>query len=513
MHPGEQRRLRGDKVAYRMASSGEAVTYEELDKASNRAAHLFRHYRLRPGDGIIILLPNHVRYLQICWGAQRSGLYYTPVSTLFQQDEIEYIIDNSDAGVIISTPAQIRPLSRQRLKELQVFLVDPDGEDEFPSWNDAVETFPSTPIENECEGAEMIYSSGTTGYPKGVRFPLKQAPPGTVSPLFKTRVQLHQIDEHTRYLSTAPLYHSAPLRYNMMVTRLGGTATIMEKFDPEAALGLIEQYRITHSQWVPTMFVRLLRLPEETRARYDLSSLRFAIHAAAPCPVDIKQRMIDWWGPILYEYYSGTEANGSTAITSEEWLRHKGSVGKAIHGEVHILDDDGNELPSGEIGMVYFANGSDFSYYKDPDKTDAAKTSDGWSTLGDMGYVDEAGYLYLRDRKSFMIISGGVNIYPQEVENVLINHPAVSDVAVFGIPNEEFGEEVKAVVQPARDHNASKQLEAELIAWCRARISHVKCPRSIDFRSELPRHPTGKLYKRILRDEYWRRHESPANHI
>lgn len=507
MHPGEQRRLRGQKVAYRMASSGEAVTYDELDAASNRAAQLFRRCGLKPGDGVLILLPNHVRYLQICWGAQRSGLYYTPISTLFQQDEIEYIIGNADARIMISSAAQIHKLDHRHLSGLQVFLVDPD-DSEFPSWNEECEKCPPTPVEDECEGAEMIYSSGTTGYPKGVRFPLKLAPLGTVSSLFSTRVLLHGIDEHTRYLSTAPLYHSAPLRYNMMVTRLGGTATIMEKFDPEHALKLIEQYEITHSQWVPTMFVRLLKLPEKTRAQYDISSLKFAIHAAAPCPVEIKQRMIDWWGPILYEYYSGTEANGSTAISSEEWLRHKGSVGKAIHGEIHILDEDGKDLPPGEIGTVYFANGSDFSYYKDPEKTAAAKTEDGWSTLGDMGYVDEEGYLYLRDRKSFMIISGGVNIYPQEIENVLINHPAVSDVAVFGVPNEEFGEEVKAVVQLADDRQGCHAMESELIEWCRSRISHAKCPKSIDFREDMPRHPTGKLYKRLLRDEYWRERDS-----
>lgn len=508
MNPGEQARVRGDKIAYRMASTGTEVSYRELDAASNQAAHLFRHYGLKGGDGIVILLPNHVRYLQICWGAQRAGLYYTPISTLFQKGEIEYILDNSDASILISSSEKIEKLDRQLLKNLTVFLVDTGSHSEWPAWDVEIQQFPTTPIKDECEGAEMIYSSGTTGYPKGVRFPMTLAPLGTVSSLFKTRVQLHEINEHTQYLSTAPLYHSAPLRYTMMVTRLGGTATIMEKFDAEQALKLIEQYRITHSQWVPTMFIRLLKLPEETRKQYDISSLRYAIHAAAPCPVEVKQKMIDWWGPILYEYYSGTEANGSTAINSAEWLRHKGSVGKAIHGELYILDDNGNELPPGEIGTVYFANGSDFSYYKDPGKTAAAKTASGWSTLGDMGYVDDEGYLYLCDRKSFMIISGGVNIYPQEIENLLINHPAVNDVAVFGIPSEEFGEEVKAVVQPVDDQADDYRLESELIDWCRARLSHVKCPKSIDFRTDMPRHPTGKLYKRLLRDPYWQDHRS-----
>ena len=293
-----------------------------------------------------------------------------------------------------------------------------------------------------------------------------------------------------------------------MVTRLGGTSIIMEKFDAENALRLIEEFAITHSQWVPTMFARFLKLPSSIRESFDLSSLKFAIHAAAPCPVDIKQFMIDWWGPILYEYYSGTELMGSTAITSEEWLRHKGSVGREIHGEIHILNDEGQELPSHSIGTVYFANGSDFAYYKDPEKTAAAKNDKGWSTLGDMGYVDEEGYLYLCDRKSFMIISGGVNIYPQEIENMLINHEDVADVAVFGVPNNEYGEEVKAVVQLIDNSKATPDTAAQLIDYCRKHISHAKCPRSIDFKSSLPRHPTGKLYKHELRDPYWKGRQS-----
>jgi long-chain acyl-CoA synthetase len=505
MYPG---RHPGAKIAYRMAASGIAVTYAELEAESNRAAHLFRDHGLNPGDGVAILLENHPRFLQIAWGAQRAGLYFTPISILFQQREIDYILINSDVKILVTSPAHLARVSPGAVDSLSVFVVDRDQDDGFPDWAAAVARFPASPIDDECEGAEMIYSSGTTGQPKGVRFPLARAPLGTVSELFRTRVKMHGVDENTRYLSTAPLYHSAPLRYNLMVTRLGGTAVIMEKFDPERALQLIEAHRITHSQWVPTMFVRMLRLPPAVRGRYDVSSLRYVIHAAAPCPIEIKRQMIDWLGPVLYEYYSGTEANGSTAITTEEWLSHKGSVGRAIHGEVHILDDDGNELPEGQVGTVYFANGSDFSYYKDPEKTAAAKTAQGWSTLGDMGFLDGDGYLYLRDRKSFMIISGGVNIYPQEIEDVLITHPRVADVAVFGIPNDEYGEEVKAVVQPTNPGDAGEALARELIAWCRERISHLKCPRSIDFESELPRHPTGKLYKRKLRDRYWRLKES-----
>ena len=493
----------GDKVAYRMAGSGATITYAELETESNRAAQLFRHHGLKPGDGIAILLPNHPRYLQMAWGAQRSGLYYTPVSVLFQRQEIDYILTNSDARLFVTSAAHIHKVSPEVLSRLTVLIVGDTAATGFPDWDEAVSEFPGIPVSDECEGAEMIYSSGTTGQPKGVRFPLAFAPLGTVSPLFQRRAAMHRISADTRYLSTAPLYHSAPLRYNMMVTRHGGSCVIMEKFDAERALQLIEEHAISHSQWVPTMFVRLLKLPAEVRASYDLSSLKYLIHAAAPCPVEIKQQLIDWLGPVVYEYYSGTEANGQTAITSEEWLTHRGSVGRAIHGELHILDDAGNELPPGAVGTVYFAGGSNFSYYKDPEKTAAARNAKGWSTLGDMGYVDEEGYLYLRDRKSFMIISGGVNIYPQEIENVLVTHPAVVDAAVFGIPNEEYGEEVKAVVQPVDFSQAGDALAAELIDWCRARISHVKCPRSIDFEAELPRHPTGKLYKQKLRDKYW----------
>jgi acyl-CoA synthetase (AMP-forming)/AMP-acid ligase II len=499
MYPG---RHPGAKIAYQMAGSGKCVTYAELEADSNRIAHLMRNRGLAPGDGIAILLPNHETYLKIAWGAQRSGLYFTPVSTLFQREEIDYILTNSDARVLITNLDYLDRISPAVLAGLSVFIVGA-GHPQWPSLDDALAACPATPIEDECEGAEMIYSSGTTGRPKGVRFVLSQAPLGTVSTLFKTRVKLHGIDNAVSYLSTAPLYHSAPLRYNMMVTRLGGTAVIMEKFDAGQALSLIESHRVTHSQWVPTMFVRLLKLPVEVRDKYDVSSLRYVIHAAAPCPVEIKQQMIDWLGPKLYEYYSGTEANGSSAIDTAQWLTHKGSVGRAIHGEIHILGDDGRELPPFETGTVYFGNGSDFSYYKDPDKTAEAKTPAGYSTLGDMGYVDDEGYLYLTDRKSFMIISGGVNIYPQEVENLLVTHPLVADVAVIGVPNEEFGEEVKAVVQLQDEADAGPATEKALIDYCRDRLSHVKCPRSVDFDADLPRHPTGKLLKRKLRDRYW----------
>ncbi|MGH9112874.1 MAG: AMP-binding protein, partial [Acidimicrobiales bacterium] len=306
------------------------------------------------------------------------------------------------------------------------------------------------------------------------------------------------------------LYHSAPLRFTMGVQRAGGTVVVMEKFDPSDALRLIEEYQVTHSQWVPTMFIRMLKLPDAVRRRHALSSLEVAIHAAAPCPVAVKEQMIDWWGPILHEYYAGTEGNGFVLCNSDDWLTHRGTVGKALVGEVHIVDEQGDELATGEPGTIYFAGGGEFAYHNDPDKTAAAHDPQGrgWTTLGDVGYLDADGYLYLTDRKAYMIITGGVNVYPQEAENVLAVHPKVADVAVLGVPDDEFGEEVKAVVEPLSMDDAGPELERELIAYCRQHLADVKCPRSIDFRAELPRHPTGKLYKRLLKDEYWKGHES-----
>jgi long-chain acyl-CoA synthetase len=367
---------------------------------------------------------------------------------------------------------------------------------------------PTTPIADELEGADLLYSSGTTGRPKGVKFPLRGDALGTPNALVAFVSGLYAMGPHVRYLSPAPLYHAAPLRFNLTVQRLGGMSVIMEHFDAEDFLRLIEKHRITHTQVVPTMFVRLLKLPEAVRRRYDLSSLSTVIHAAAPCPVPVKEQMIAWWGPIIHEYYGGTEGNGLCALDSKEWLAHKGSVGRAILGTVRILDDAGNDLPVGESGAIYFASGSTFEYLHDEEKTRASRRPDGASTIGDIGYLDADGYLYLTDRKANMIISGGVNVYPQEAENLLVTHPKVQDVAVFGVPNEDFGEEVKAVVQPVDMADAGPALAEELIAFCRQHLSPIKCPRSVDFEAELPRHPTGKLYKRLLKDRYWQGHAS-----
>jgi acyl-CoA synthetase (AMP-forming)/AMP-acid ligase II len=367
----------------------------------------------------------------------------------------------------------------------------------------AIADKPVSAIPDESNGSFLLYSSGTTGKPKGVKRALPTTPWGEDDRASRARGERYGFGSDTVYLSPAPLYHAAPLGFTMSVIRSGGTCVIMDHFDAKLSLQLLEKYKVTHSQWVPTMFVRMLKLPLDQRAGFDFSHHRLAIHAAAPCPIAIKEQMIQWWGPIIHEYYCGTEGNGSTAISSEDWLAHKGSVGRAVACEIHILDDDGEELPQGETGGVYFEGGAIFEYLHDVEKTKASQSAQGWTTMGDIGYLDDEGFLYLTDRKSFTIISGGVNIYPQEAENILVTHPAVLDVAVFGVPNEEFGEEVKAVVQPVDMTRAGDAMEAELIEYARAQISHIKCPRSIDFVEELPRHPTGKLYKRLLRDKYW----------
>jgi long-chain acyl-CoA synthetase len=510
MYPGHHAKSFPDKPAYIMADSGETVTYGQLDERSNRCAQLLRSLGLGVGDSIAIFMENHARFLEICWAAQRSGLYYTAISSRLTADEVAYIVRDCGAKVFFTSPLKLETAVEavRHCPDLRArYVVDaahlallPEG---FESYEESVAARPASPVEGETEGADMLYSSGTTGKPKGVRVRLNGLPAGSPNAMIAFVGGLYATGEDTVYLSPAPLYHAAPLRFNMTIHRFGGTAIVMEHFDATRALELISKYRVTHSQWVPTMFVRMLKLREEDRRRHDLSSHRCAIHAAAPCPVAVKEEMIGWWGPIIHEYYGGTEGNGLCAIDSAQWLAHKGSVGRPVLGVAHILDEEGRELGAGEAGNVYFSDGPKFEYHNDPDKTRKAYNERGWSTLGDIGYLDEDGFLHLTDRKAYMIISGGVNIYPQEAENILITHPGVADVAVFGVPSDEFGEEVKAVVQPVDMKDAGPELEQELIAFCQARLSKIKCPRSVDFDPELPRHPTGKLYKRLLRDRYW----------
>lgn len=375
--------------------------------------------------------------------------------------------------------------------------------DGYISYEEKIAQFPDTPIEDQMAGQDMLYSSGTTGRPKGVKMVYEPLPYGEITDGGKAVLALFRLTEETVYLSPAPLYHAAPLRFCLLTLYAGGTVIVMERFDALKSLELIEKYKATHSQWVPTMFIRMLKLPEEERNKYDISSMKVAIHAAAPIPIPVKENMISWWGPVLFEYYAGTEGNGLTFITSDQWQLHKGSVGRALLGKAHILDEKGNELPLGEPGVIYFSDGQEFEYYDDPEKTAASRSPQGWSTLNDIGYLDKEGFLYLTDRKHNMIISGGVNIYPQETENILVMHPKVMDAAVIGIPNNDYGEEVKAIIQPRDMADSGPSLEQELISYCRSKLSKIKCPVSIDFEAELPRTPTGKLLKRFLKERYW----------
>ncbi len=507
LHPCHHALSTPEKPALIMARSRETVTYAALEARSNQGAQLFRALGLRRGDAIALLMDNNARYLEICFAAQRSGLFYTAMSSRLAPQEAEYIIRDCGAKALIVSASLAGQAAELLTKNPQVqhrYSVGGALPRHEP-WEAAAGRQPAARIKDESAGRDMLYSSGTTGRPKGVKTELLDEAIDAPNTLTAITSKLYGLDASCVYLSPAPLYHAAPLRFNMTVLRFGGTAVIMEHFDAEEALALIERHRVTHSQWVPTMFVRMLKLPSEARRRHDLSSLRVAIHAAAPCPMQVKAEMIGWWGQVLYEYYAGTEGNGFVACTSTEWLAHKGTVGRALLGEIRILDDaSGDLLPTGETGTIYFANAPAFEYHNDPEKTAASKSRQGWTTLGDVGHVDGEGFLYLTDRKHFMIISGGVNIYPQEIENLLVTHPKVTDVAVIGVPNVEFGEEVKAVVQPADPSAAGPALAEELIAWCRAHLSHVKCPKSVDFEAELPRHPTGKLYKRLLRERYWK---------
>jgi long-chain acyl-CoA synthetase len=502
-----------DKAALIMSTSGEVVTYRELDERSCRLARLFWDAGLRAGDHAAIFMENHPRYFEVAWAALRSGLYLTPVSSYLTADEAAYVVNDCGARVLVTSAAR-REVAERIVPDtpgIEVrLMVDapsaaPGGHEPY---DDAIGRYPAAPLDDEPLGDLMFYSSGTTGRPKGIKRPLtgRHAREGSalLIPLLQS---LYGVAEDTVYLSPAPLYHAAPLTFSAGVQALGGTVVAMERFDAAQALALIERYRVTHGQFVPTMFVRMLKLPEEERRRHDLSSLRMAVHAAAPCPIPAKEQMIAWWGPVLVEYYAGTEGNGVTFIRSEEWLGHRGSVGRSLGAPLHICDEAGDELPMGETGLVYFDSptGLPFEYHNDPGKTRGTlhPRNPNWSTLGDVGHLDEDGYLYLTDRRAYMIIAGGVNIYPQEVENALVMHPAVIDVAVFGVPDDDMGEQVKAVVQPAPGVEPGDELELQLIAYCREHLAAVKCPRSIDFASELPRLPTGKLYKRLLRDRYW----------
>jgi acyl-CoA synthetase (AMP-forming)/AMP-acid ligase II len=501
-----------EAAALVMAGTDETVTYAELEDRSRRLAAALRARGVAAGDHIAILMENNRAFLEVAWAAQRSGLYYTAINSHLRTGEVQYVLDDCGAVAVVASEAMADVVAGLDLSRIPVRVAGAGILPGFEPYDALLAATEPGPLEDDREGREMLYSSGTTGRPKGVRKQLPGTPLGdpSATPVLLARAVAGQgrgVGPGSVYLCPAPLYHSAPLVYSMSMQRLGATVVVMERFDPRSCLELIERHRVTHAQFVPTMFVRMLRLPADERLRYDLSSLQFVVHAAAPCPVPVKRQMLEWWGPIIHEYYSGTEDIGSTFITPQEWLAHPGSVGRPLE-ECHIVGPDGEELPPGEEGVVSFAGGRPFEYHNDPDKTASVTDHRGWRTLGDIGRLDEDGYLYLTDRQAHMIIAGGVNIYPQEAENVLAGHPAVVDVAVIGVPDAEMGEAVKAVVQPVDGAAAGPELEAELLAHCRDELATYKCPRSVDFVDALPRDPNGKLYKRLLREGYWEGHDS-----
>ncbi|MDR3529828.1 MAG: AMP-binding protein [Rhodopila sp.] len=498
---------RPDRPALINGATGEILTYRDLNERSNRLANLFHSHGLRRGDHIALFLENNMRFMEICWAALRSGLYYTTINRYLTAEEAAYIVNDCGAKALVTSLARgevaaaLPPLMPGCALRLMVDGVVPGWE----SYEDAVAPQPATPLDTEWLGDAMLYSSGTTGRPKGIKRPLRDL---TVAeePNWQSTMRHYGFDSDTVYLSPAPLYHAAPITYSLMVQRAGGTVVVMPRFDALESLRLIERYGVTHSQWVPTMFVRMLKLPKAEREPFDLSSHRIAIHAAAPCPAEVKRQMIEWWGPIIHEYYGATEGIGRTQISTPEWLARPGSVGKAAIGILHICDETGVEMPIGECGLIYFERDAmPFAYHNDTEKTRGAQHPIhlNWATTGDIGYLDADGYLFLTDRKAFMIISGGVNIYPREIEDVFVIHPKVRDVAVFGVPNEEMGEEVKAVIEPAGDVEPSPALAAELLTFVAGKIARYMVPKSVDFVDELPRLPTGKLYKQALRDRYW----------
>jgi long-chain acyl-CoA synthetase len=508
MYPGTHVTARANQPAFIMASTGETVSYAELEARTNRLAHFLRSRGLNRLDHYSIFMENNSRYLESCGAGERAGLYFTCINSFLKADELAYILTNSESRVLIFSQEK-RAVAEEALRQcpkVEVSLVvdGPGNGNTILNLDDAVGGFPATPIADESVGTAMLYSSGTTGRPKGIVRPLPEQPPAQGLPLFDFLNTMWRYREGLTYLSPAPLYHSAPQAAVNLVIRNGGTAIIMEKFDPEHYLQLIETYKPTHSQLVPTMFSRMLKLPDEVRKRYDVSSLEVAIHAAAPCPPQVKEQMIEWWGPIIHEYYGATEGLGFTACDTPQWQAHRGTVGKVLLGELHVLDENMQPCPKETPGTLWFKTATPFEYFNDPKRTAETRSTDGsMSTVGDIGYVDDDGFLYLTDRATFMIVSGGVNIYPQECENLLITHPKVADAAVFGVPNEDLGEEVKAVVQPMPGIVADKALADELAEFCVKNLSRQKCPRSIDFIDEMPRLPTGKLYKRLLRDRYW----------
>ncbi len=494
------------KAAITMHPSGTSVSFAELEAAGNRIAHALRGAGLRAGDVVAILMENNAHIHAFMWGARRAGLYYVLVNTHLTGPEAAYIVQSSGARAIVGSRAtggvcqSLGGLLGESLPELRLI-----ADDDLEGWSrypEAVAAQPDSPIADELEGDLLQYSSGTTGRPKGIMRELSRRSPAETPPLLTPLLDAIGLGRDAVYLNPAPLYHTAPSYWSMSAQALGASVVVMERFDPLAALEAIERFRVTHAQFVPAMFVRMLKLPRGVRESFDVTSLQRLVHAAAPCPVEIKRQMIDWWGPIVDEFYSSSEGAGTTFITAEEWLSHPGSVGRPLTGVPHVLGAGGAELPSGEVGDIYFEGGLPFSYLDDADKTASGRDHRGWVTVGDVGYLDKGGYLYLTDRRHHTIISGGVNIYPREAEDALIEHPAVLDAAVFGIPDSEMGQTVVAAVQLVDGSRPDEVFALELIEYLRSRLAGYKCPRTIGFEAQLPRSDAGKLYKQQLIAKY-----------
>ncbi|WGY03171.1 acyl-CoA synthetase [Nocardioides sp. QY071] len=505
MYPGTWAATTPDKPALVMAGSGRTLTYRELDERSLRLAQHLRAAGLATGDVVAMVSDNRPETYEVYWAALRSGLYITAVNSHLSAGEASYIVEDCGAKALVVSAALADTVTALDV-DVPVRLAFGGPLEGYDDYEAALTAAGTEPLPEQPHGDDLLYSSGTTGRPKGIKPPLPRIAvdePGYLYPAMFAPA--YGFDQDTVYLSPAPVYHAAPLRFGGVIHTVGGTLVMMERFDAEAALAAVEKHRVTHTQMVPTMFVRLLKLDDDVRLGYDVSSLRCVVHAAAPCPVDVKRRMIDWLGPILEEYYASTEANGATRIDSATWLQHPGSVGQPLLGVPHVVGEDGRDLPAGEVGTIYFERETrTFSYHNDPERTRATEHPEhpSWTTVGDLGYLDDDGFLYLTDRKAFMIISGGVNIYPQEVEDLFTLHPAVADIAVIGVPDDDMGERVVAFVQPAPGATADDVLAAELASYARDRIAHYKVPREFLFRDALPRTPTGKMVKGRLREEY-----------
>jgi long-chain acyl-CoA synthetase len=494
-----------DSTAVVVPTTGQRITYRTMVDQSKRLANVLRENGLRPGDHVAIFMTNVPEYFEVVWAARRGGYVYTAVNWHLTPGEVRYMLANSESKALIVS-ADLADVAEQAAADLPRLtlrlLVSADHADRA-GWQDyaqAVASAATAPLGPELEGQAMLYSSGTTGRPKGIvhtKVDLDRRFGDVAGDILW--VNRYGLDAKTVSLTVGPLYHAAPLVSAMATHRHGGTVALLPKFDAEQTLKAIERYRVTHVQFVPTMFIRLLRLPEAVRRRYDISSLRAVAHSAAPCPVEVKRQMIEWFGPVIYEYYSATEAAGHVSIGAREWLEHPGSVGRVAPGSVAVTDESGRELPAGEDGIIWFTRPANrFSYHGDPDKSASMFNDKGWARMGDIGHLDDDGYLFISGRSDHTIISGGVNIYPREIEDLLIEHPAVDDVAVIGVPDDEYGESVRAVLTLRDGYTGDPALERDIIDWTRARLAHYKCPRSVSFVGSLPRSVAGKMMKHRL---------------